>query len=34
MSPDQEFYEDDWRAQSDLFQVYNFQRNLETVEEL
>src|SRR5215212_706355 len=34
MSPDQEFDEDDWRAQSDLFQGENFQRNLETVEEL
>ena len=34
MSPDQEFDEDDWRAQSALFQGENFQRNLDTVEEL
>jgi aryl-alcohol dehydrogenase-like predicted oxidoreductase len=34
MSPDQEFDEDDWRAQSALFQGENLQRNLETVEEL
>jgi aryl-alcohol dehydrogenase-like predicted oxidoreductase len=34
MTPDQEFSEDDWRSQSDLFQGENFQRNLEVVEEL
>ncbi len=33
MSPDQEFDEDDRRAQSYLFQGENVQRNLETVEE-
>jgi aryl-alcohol dehydrogenase-like predicted oxidoreductase len=34
MTPDQEFSEDDWRSQSDLFQGENFRRNLEVVEEL
>jgi aryl-alcohol dehydrogenase-like predicted oxidoreductase len=34
MTPDQEFAEDDWRSQSDLFQGENFRRNLEVVEEL
>ena len=34
MTPDQEFDEDDWRAQSELFQGENFRKNLETVEEL
>ncbi len=34
MTPDQEFDEDDWRGQSDLFQGENFRRNLEKVEEL
>jgi aryl-alcohol dehydrogenase-like predicted oxidoreductase len=34
MSSDQEFDEGDWRAGSELFQGENFQRNLETVEEL
>ena len=32
MTPDQEFSEDDWRGQSDLFQGENFRRNLEKVE--
>ena len=34
MTPDQEFSEDDWRSQSNLFQGENFRRNLEVVEEL
>ena len=34
MTPDQEFDEDDWRGQSDLFQGDNFRKNLEKVEEL
>jgi aryl-alcohol dehydrogenase-like predicted oxidoreductase len=34
MTPDQEFAEDDWRGQSDLFQGENFRTNLEKVEEL
>lgn len=34
MSSDQEFDQGDWRAGSELFQGENFQRNLETVEEL
>ena len=34
MAPDQEFDEDDWRGQSDLFQGENFRRNLQKVEEL
>jgi aryl-alcohol dehydrogenase-like predicted oxidoreductase len=34
MTPDQEFDEDDWRGQSDLFQGENFQKNLEKVEDL
>jgi aryl-alcohol dehydrogenase-like predicted oxidoreductase len=34
MTPDQEFAEDDWRSQSNLFQGENFRRNLEVVEEL